>query len=41
MGPLPLGAALRWWHRHDAETGWGDVRSVDWAASVVHLHDGR
>jgi sporulation protein YlmC with PRC-barrel domain len=41
MGPLPLGAALRWWHRHDAETGWADVRSVDWAASVVHLHDGR
>lgn len=39
MGPLLLGSALRWWHRHDAETAWGDVRSVDWAASTVHLHE--
>jgi hypothetical protein len=39
MGPLLLGSALRWWHRHDIETGWSDVRAVDWATSVVHLHD--
>jgi len=39
MGPLLLGSALRWWHRHDAETAWGDVRSVDWASSTVHLHE--
>ncbi|MFL6169153.1 MAG: hypothetical protein ACJ711_05735 [Ornithinibacter sp.] len=37
MGPRPLGAALRWWHRHDVETGWDEVRSVDWAASRVLL----
>jgi sporulation protein YlmC with PRC-barrel domain len=37
MGPLPLGAALRWWHRGDVETAWDGVRSVDWAASRVHL----
>jgi len=39
MGPLLLGSALRWWHRHDAETRWGDVQAIDWAASIVHLHD--
>ena len=37
MGPRVLGAALRWWHRHDVETGWEDVRSVDWASSRVLL----
>ena len=37
MGPLVLGAALRWWHRHDVETAWDDVQLVDWAAGVVHL----
>jgi hypothetical protein len=37
MGPLALGAALRRWHRDDVETGWDDVRLVDWAAGVVHL----
>ena len=29
MGPRPLGAALRWWHRHDTETAWGDLRLLD------------
>ncbi|HET7822175.1 MAG TPA: hypothetical protein VFL10_11700 [Ornithinibacter sp.] len=37
MGPVLLGSALRWWHRHDIETSWDDVRSVDWAASRVQL----
>jgi hypothetical protein len=39
MGPQLLGAALRWWHRHDIETVWSDVRAVDWTTSVVHLHE--
>ena len=39
MGPQLLGSALRWWHRHDVETAWSDVRSVDWAASTVHLRE--
>lgn len=37
MGPHLLGTALRWWHRHDVETTWDDVRSVDWTARRVHL----
>jgi hypothetical protein len=40
MGPRVLGAALRWWHRHDVETRWDDVRSVDWAAARVQLRGG-
>jgi sporulation protein YlmC with PRC-barrel domain len=39
MGPQLLGSPLRWWHRHDAETVWSDVRAVDWTTSVVHLHE--
>ena len=39
MGPQLLGSALRWWHRHDTETAWSEVRSVDWAASTVHLRE--
>lgn len=38
-GPLLLGAVLRWWHRHDVETAWEAVHSVDWAASRVHLRE--
>jgi hypothetical protein len=41
MGPRPLGSALRWWHRHDVETGWDGVRSVDWASARVLLRDTR
>ena len=37
MGPLVVGAALRWWHRHDVETAWDDVRGVDWTAGRVQL----
>ena len=37
MGPRALGSAVRWWHRHDVETSWDDVRSVDWTASRVLL----
>jgi hypothetical protein len=40
MGPYLLGSALRWWHRRDVETAWGEVRSVDWPSRRVHLHDG-
>lgn len=39
MGPRLLGAALRRWHRHDVETTWEHVRSVDWTASRVHLRE--
>jgi hypothetical protein len=39
MGPRPLGSALRWWHRHDVESSWSDVRSVDWTASRVHRRE--
>ena len=37
MGPLPLGAAVRWWHRHDVETSWDHVHGVDWVQRRVHL----
>ncbi len=39
MGPRLIGSALRWWHRHDVESSWDDVRSVDWAAGHVRLRD--
>ena len=39
MGPRLLAVALRWWHRHDVETAWDDVRSVDWSAGRLHLRD--
>ncbi len=37
MGPLLLGSALRWWHRHSVETAWVDVLRVDWTSATVHL----
>jgi sporulation protein YlmC with PRC-barrel domain len=39
MAPFLLGRALRWWHRHDDETSWEAVRSVDWSTRRVLLRD--
>ena len=39
MGPAPVGAAVRWWHRHAAVTRWEDVARVDWHTRRVHLRD--
>lgn len=37
MAPFLLGRALRWWHRHDDETPWEAVGSVDWSTRRVLL----
>ncbi|MGG5260327.1 hypothetical protein [Phycicoccus avicenniae] len=37
MAPFLLGEALRRWHRHDTESAWEQVQSLDWATRRITL----